>query len=457
MNQDGTCSILRSMKPAWRCRAGARERLHHSHLEQFVLSHCIPAHQGQTGGLGLWDLDPTTSSAPIPGRTSQGDRRRFRRGQFPSNSPIPDGVRARIVLLVGKCSPGRAQVGAAFGCLAALVTGHSTHGAEGVWPSTATTAAAAPTSPTCWLPSIRHPARGMSQERFEWLAKGGGADFKTAGSRATARRSRQVWELRASGDQIRLQQFEDMGNYLCSTRHGRAMAELVPPGLRDSQFRGVILSTVPAAPCNRRKSQDPSFPRKIAPARRPSAQRAQQRFGVHRIEGIGDKHIPWVTITRLRHVIVVDDEVPEAHPPLQRTPWDVIFLAARRPTGCGGARLLAILRGNTIAGHHVRQVLRTDEEDVVQTVASDSMRCYGSRLSGMDEAHGPLPRRRPPRPGASCGPRPGYHGELTYFGRKRLHNLKYYSRVEQRANPSTRPGQWYDPGLWTSFPALAPE
>ncbi len=63
------------------------------------------------------------------------------------------GVDARIVAIVGKWFPtGAHKVGASFGCLAPrLVTGQfdPLH-QKAVWPSTETTAGAAPTTPSSW-------------------------------------------------------------------------------------------------------------------------------------------------------------------------------------------------------------------------------------------------------------------------------------------------------------------
>jgi hypothetical protein len=48
--------------------------------------------------------------------------------------------------------------------------------------------------------------------------------------------------------------------------------------------------------------------------------------------------------------------------------------------------------------------------------------------------------------------------ELTYYGKKRVHNLKYYTWVEQQGKTYQEiQAQWYDPAYWTSIPALAPE
>jgi hypothetical protein len=46
-----------------------------------------------------------------------------------------------------------------------------------------------------------------------------------------------------------------------------------------------------------------------------------------------------------------------------------------------------------------------------------------------------------------------YVEELTYNGRKRIHNLKYYTWVEQQGKSYEEiQAQWYDEDYWTSIP-----
>ena len=45
-----------------------------------------------------------------------------------------------------------------------------------------------------------------------------------------------------------------------------------------------------------------------------------------------------------------------------------------------------------------------------------------------------------------------YVEELTYYGRQRIHNLKYYTWVEQQGKTYEEiQAQWYDDSYWTSF------
>jgi cysteine synthase len=43
--------------------------------------------------------------------------------------------------------------------------------------------------------------------------------------------------------------------------------------------------------------------------------------------------------------------------------------------------------------------------------------------------------------------------ELSYYGRKRIHNLKYYTWVEQQGKSYEEiQAQWYDDSYWEEIP-----
>jgi hypothetical protein len=46
-------------------------------------------------------------------------------------------------------------------------------------------------------------------------------------------------------------------------------------------------------------------------------------------------------------------------------------------------------------------------------------------------------------------------GELDYYGRRRIHNLKYFTWVEQQGKTASElEAQWYDRSYWTGIQAL---
>ena len=92
------------------------------------------------------------------------------------------------------------------------------------------------------------------------------------------------------------------------------------------------------------------------------------------------------------------------------------------------------------------------ERDVVATVLTDSAVLYGSRIEELNERHGPYTVREAAMDHAlhMLGLKLDNMQELTYADRKRVHNLKYYTWVEQQGRTVEElNAQWYDTeGTW---------
>jgi hypothetical protein len=57
-----------------------------------------------------------------------------------------------------------------------------------------------------------------------------------------------------------------------------------------------------------------------------------------------------------------------------------------------------------------------------------------------------------------CGVTPNYLQELTYEDRRRVHNLKYFTWVEQQGKTFEQiQDQWYQRDYWTQFQEQIPE
>ena len=99
------------------------------------------------------------------------------------------------------------------------------------------------------------------------------------------------------------------------------------------------------------------------------------------------------------------------------------------------------------------------EHDVVLTVLTDSMELYGSRLAEMHEAYGEYTEIDAAVHYARYleGLSIDHLMELTYVERRRVHNLKYFTWVEQQGKTYEEiMAQWYDPDYWTSFQQQIP-
>jgi len=100
------------------------------------------------------------------------------------------------------------------------------------------------------------------------------------------------------------------------------------------------------------------------------------------------------------------------------------------------------------------------ENDVILTVLTDSMELYGSRLREMHQEFGEYTERDAAAHFARylMGQTTDNMEELTYPNRRRIHNLKYYTWVEQQGKTYEEiQAQWYDPDYWTSAQKLAPQ
>jgi cysteine synthase len=426
--------------------------------------------QANLKGIGLWEINPlnlfriTWHNEPVPHGGGFGPVPYL---EFP---PALTGVEARIVALVGKWFPtGAHKVGAAFGCLVPrLVTGQfDPTRQKAVWPSTGNYCrGGAYDAALLGCESIAILPAGMSRERFEWLEGVAGELIKTPGSESNVKEIfDKCWELRRSGqDLVIFNQFEEFGNYLWHYAvTGAAMAELLARllGPQDT-YRGVVLTTGSAGTlaCG-------DYLKTLFPASKIAAGEAQQcptllanGFGEHRLEGIGDKHVPWIHNTKNTDlVIAVDDEAVMSLLRLFNEPAGQAYLAGQGvPDG-----LLVNLSwlgisgiANLLAAIKFAKYYELSNHDLVLTVLTDSLAMYQSRRQELTAERGQLT----PTEAATT-----YHRyllgvainamqELSYYDRKRLHHLKYYTWVEQQNKSQVElQAQWSDPTYWPAMRA----
>ena len=422
--------------------------------------------------IGLWDIDPlnlfriTWHNQPVAQGGGFGDVNFI---EFPT---AITGVEARIVAIVGKWFPtGAHKVGAAFGCLVPrLVTGQFDPTTQkAVWPSTGNYCrGGAYDSTLLGCESIAILPEGMSRERFDWLTSVSGEIIKTPGSESNVKEIfDKCWELRESGQDLTIfNQFDEFGNYLWHHEiTGPAVLEVLERimGPQD-KFCGFMSATGSAGTiaCG-------DFLKKQFPASKIVASEALQcptllrnGFGEHRIEGIGDKHVPWIhNVKNLDMVVAVDDEVPISIMRLFNEPAGKNYLA-----GKGVSRqLLDMLDllgisciGNLVTAIKFARYYELGANDIVMTVLTDSMEMYASRLAELNREHGEFTDTDAAAVYARHieGVTIDNMEELTYYGRKRIHNLKYYTWVEQQGKTYEEiQRQWYDKDYWDSIPACA--
>jgi hypothetical protein len=94
------------------------------------------------------------------------------------------------------------------------------------------------------------------------------------------------------------------------------------------------------------------------------------------------------------------------------------------------------------------------ENDVVLTILTDSMELYGSRLVEMHDEHGEYSQLDAAAHYAQylLGVSTDNMLELSYPDRRRVHNLKYFTWVEQQGKTYEEiVDQWYDRDYWIDY------
>ncbi len=418
--------------------------------------------------VGLWDIDPVNLF-----RISWFNEPKEKGGKFGDVNymELPEaltGVKARIVAIVGKYFPtGAHKVGAAFGCLVPrLVTGQFDPSTQkAVWPSTGNYCrGGAYDSALLGCESIAILPEQMSRERFEWLEKVAGQIIKTPGSESNVKEIfDKCWELRESGEDLMIfNQFDEMGNYLWHHEvTGSAMESMINNIKKDgNKVRGLISATGSGGTIASGDYLKKQFPecKIVACEALQCPTLLNNGFGAHRIEGIGDKHIPWIHNSKnTDFVVAMDDNVPINLIRLFNEPEGKALLKEKGVSDdiINNLDLMGISGASNLASAiKFAKYNELTENDIVVTVLTDSMDLYQSRLEELTEESGSFSATDAQVTYARdlLGLNIDNMEELTYYGKKRVHNLKYYTWVEQQGKTYEEiQEQWYNDSYWTSI------
>jgi cysteine synthase A len=435
----------------------------------------VPARiKQELAGIGLWDVHPrnlfriTWKNQP---KESGGGFGGVNHIELP---PSLTGVPARIIVLVGKWFPtGAHKVGAAFGCLVPrLVTGQFDPTTQkAVWPSTGNFCrGGAYDSALLGCTSIAILPEGMSKERFEWLEKIAGETIKTPGTESNVKEIfDKCWELRKSGQDLMIfNQFEEFGNYLWHYEvTGHAMEEVLKQVMRPKDhYRGMASATGSAGTIASGDYMKQLFPdsKIVASEALQCPTLLENGFGAHRIEGIGDKHVPWIhNVKNTDMVVAIDDNAVVNLSRLFNEPAGQKYLASQGvPEGIISQLDLLGFSGisNVLSAIKFAKYYELGENDIVLTVLTDSMQLYQSRLKEMHAEFGEYNEKD-----AAADSARYLHGqstdnllELCYPDRRRVHNLKYFTWVEQQGKTYAEiQSMWQEPDYWIAVQKQAPE
>jgi hypothetical protein len=179
-------------------------------------------------------------------------------------------------------------------------------------------------------------------------------------------------------------------------------------------------------------------------------------YGSHRIEGIGDKHVPWIhNIRNMDMVAGIDDEVCMRLVRLFNEVEGKQYLKSKgvAPEMVDKLELLGISSiANLVGAIKMAKYYEMDQNNIIFTVATDSMDLYQSRLEELREERGDYTDYLAAADLDSClmSISTDHMLELSYWDKKRIHNLKYFTWVEQLGKDVEElDRQWSDEDYWT--------
>jgi cysteine synthase len=379
--------------------------------------------------IGLWDLDPANLFRITWKNQAVAHGGGFGEGNWLEFPPELTGVDAKIVGIVGKWFPtGAHKVGAAYGCLVPrLVTGNFDPGSQkAVWPSTGNYCRGG--AYDCALLGCAAVAilpEGMSRERFEWLREIGTDEI-----------------IATPGTESNVKEIYDKCQFRNHYPEGRLSAWVSATGSAGTIAAGDYLRT-----------QHPDI-RVVAAEALQCPTLLRFGFGEHRIEGIGDKHVPWIhNVRNTDMVAAVDDEQAMQLMRLFNEPQGLEYLRREKVP----ERTLDALDqlgissiANLVASIKTARHYEMDNRDVIFTPLTDSMELYASRMQEMAEIHGPYTTHLADQHYGRylAGTTTDHLRELGYDDRKALHNFKYFTWVEQQGRSADELRALWDEDTW---------
>ncbi len=378
--------------------------------------------------------------------------------QLPGHVVLPKeltGVEAPIVVLFGDRFPmiRSHKVLAAYGCLVPrVVTGQfdpTSHRA--VWPSTGNYCRGGVAISR--LMSCRGVAvlpEGMSQERFAWLRDWVADPSDVIATPGTESNVKEIYdrcaELSKDPDNVIFNQFSEFGNhlihYLCTGTAGGEVFDRLrerEPSLRLAAF---VSASGSAGTLGAGDYLKETYGAKIVAVEALECPTMlYSGFGEHNIQGIGDKHIPYIhNVHNTDLVTAVSDRATDHLAVLFGSSVGRAFLAGRRQVPAG---ILAALDHfglssicNVVAAVKTAKYLGLGPDDVLMTVATDGAEMYESERArivsrdfsdGFDEVGAAEAFGR-----FLLGAGSDHLLELRARDRDRIFNLGYFTWVEQQ-------------------------
>ncbi|MFA5972824.1 MAG: pyridoxal-phosphate dependent enzyme [Lentimicrobiaceae bacterium] len=415
--------------------------------------------------IGLWDLHPanlfriTWKNEPV----AKGGL--FGGVNFIEIPSAITGVKTRIILLVGKYFPtGAHKVGAAYGCLAPrIITGEfdpSYH--KAVWPSTGNYCrGGAFDSHLMDVTAVAILPEEMSKERFSWLKEIGAEVIATPGCESNVKEIYdKCWDIRRNRkDCVIFNQFDEFGNPAWHYNVTAPAVEEVFNSVKSEkgQLAAYVSATGSAGTIGAGDYLKKQFPHMkiVASEALQCPTLLNNGFGGHRIEGIGDKHVPWVHNAKNTDMVTaIDDEdcmrlfrlfnEPEGKSYLKSIGIDAEFVEKLELVGISGI-------ANILSAIKTAKYYEMNGDDVIISLATDAAEMYTSRLEELNAEKGAYTALQAAKDMEKClfGQTTDHLKELSYYDRKAIHNLKYFTWIEQQEKDLEDLNQlWNDRDVW---------
>lgn len=384
------------------------------------------------------------------------------------------GIKARVIGLVGKFFPtGAHKVGATYGCLAPyLITGRfNPEYHKAVWPSTGNFCrGGAFNSALLSVHAVAILPEEMSKERFDWLKEIGAEIYATYGCESNVKEIYdKCHELTAKSDEYLIfNQFEQFGNPVWHYEVTGGTLEALFNQIKNSNSRlsGYVSATGSAGTIGAGDYLREKFPhiKVTATEALQCPTLLMNGYGAHRIEGIGDKHIPWIhNVKNTDAVCAIDDEDPLRILRLFNEPAGQNWLSKNGISDEVISKLpwLGISSiSNMLSSIKLAKYYEMNEDDLIFTIFTDSKEMYNSRLVEMNETLEKYSEHQAEIDWTSVVKKQSinYFKELSYYDKKRIHNLKYFTWVEQQGKSVEElNSQWYDENYWSERFSIAPK
>jgi cysteine synthase len=410
------------------------------------------------------------------------DQTRTGLADVPGHIELPTaltGVKARIVLALGNRFPmiNAHKVLAAYGCLVPrVVTGQfdPTHH-RAIWPSTGNYCrGGVAISRILGCRGVAVLPENMSKERFDWLDRwvADPSDIvRTPGSESNVK---EIYDTCAALDRdpanIIFNQFCEFGNYVIHRTCTGAALETLYHALADGRPGSRLAAYVSASGSGGTLAAGDHLKaclgaRIVAVEAAECPTLLQNGFGEHNIQGIGDKHVPFIhNVMNTDLVAGVTDHATDTLFMLFNTDAGRAYLIERKgiaPTVVASLSNLG-LSGicNLLAAIKTAKHYDLGENDIILTVATDGGAMYASEIAKAGAKyfnnHFDTVSAAEVFGQSLAGVATDHLLELTHAERKRIFNLGYFTWVEQQGVSLEDFTCRLDPAFWDALLDLVP-